>query len=100
MSLIRTVGPDGVVNYRQDPPDPDRPVVFTGPIKGEITLTDGSTYNVSDDYVEADSHEAAGELSHYIGLRHESEGHPGHTEDEPFVHVCTEQCGNAAREEA
>jgi len=86
MPLIRTVGPDGVANYRQDPPDPDKPVVLTGPVKGDITLADGTTYNVSDDFIEVENQAHADEVAHQIGLRHEAEGHPDHDADNPFIY--------------
>jgi hypothetical protein len=85
-------------HYEQDPPDPSKPVVFTGPVKGPITLLDGTTYEVSPDFIEVQSHEHAGELSHHIGVRHETDGHPLHTDGEPFVHECTDACGPANRQ--
>ena len=118
MPLVRTrAGTDAdgrpVYNYRQDPLDPTKPVVFTGPIKGDVQLTDGTVYNVSDDWIETASAEHFGELSHHIGIRHEQDGHPDHkprgftgTADDPepynplvdeFHHVCTSHCGPVAR---
>jgi hypothetical protein len=111
MPLVRTpagIGEDGrpVYNYRQDPPDPTKVVVETGPIKGDFTLADGTVYNVSDDYVEVASAAHFGELSHHIGVRHEQDGHPGHQarnhpDYDPLVdefhHVCTPHCGAVAR---
>lgn len=100
---------DGRVHYRQDPLDPSRPVLMTGPVKGPITLSDGTVYDVSGDYIEVASPEHAGELDHHIGLRHEVEGHPdnrsrGTEEYDPLAdeydHVCTDRCGPAARSDA
>jgi hypothetical protein len=107
MPLIRTWTPSGV-NYRQEPLDPDKPVVMTGPVRGPVKLVDGTVYDVSDDYIEVASVAHAGELSHHIGIRHEVEGHPVHkprdftpTAEDPlpynplvdeFHHACTEHC--------
>lgn len=99
-----------IFNYRSD--DPSKPVVMTGPIKGTVTVSDGTVYNVSDDYIEVEAgHE--GEVAHHIGARHELEGHPSHKsrsfrgdEKDPapfnplvdeFHHVCTEHCGASRR---
>lgn len=86
-------------------PDADgvvRPVVFTGPIYGTVTHPDGTTYDVSEQYIEvAPGHEK--HVSHLIGLRHEAEGHPNHqpTVDDPnpdpYVHTCSDKaCGELA----
>lgn len=92
MPLIRDILPDGRIHWRQDPPDPDKPVVLTGPIFGIITLTDGTKYSVTPDAIEVQSQAHAGELAHKIGLLHEQNGHPFHDEDTPFVHECNEHC--------
>jgi hypothetical protein len=118
MPLVRELagrGDDGrpVYNYRQEPLDPSKPVLYTGPIKGDIVLAAGARYNVSDDFVECASHAHAGELSHHIGIRHEQDGHPSHkprnhtgSVDDPepyhplrdeFHHVCSPACGDVAR---
>lgn len=54
----------------------ERHVLFTGPITGEITLADGTTYDVSPMQIDCTSHEHVVELCHQIGLRHEINGHP------------------------
>jgi len=91
--------------YRQEPPDPDKTVLLTGPVKGPVTLSDGTVYDVSPDVLEV-SPEHAGELSHHIGVRHELEGHPDHqrrgtSEYDPlqheYDHVCDATCGPARR---
>ncbi len=65
-------------------------VILTGPIKGSVTLADGTVIDVSEPVIEAplDQH---GEIAHLIGQRYAAEGHPDHT-DVPFVHACTELC--------
>ena len=85
MSLIREVGPDGAAHYRQDPPDPSKAVVFTGPIKGDVVLKDGTRYNVADDWIEVDAGHAE-EVAHRISRRFVDEGHPGHSAESPFVY--------------
>jgi hypothetical protein len=55
-------------------------VVLTGPIKGRVTLADGTTYDVSDHAVPVESPEHAAELAHLIGLHYEAEGHPDDVE--------------------
>lgn len=113
MALIReitgNVDENGrpIYNYRQEPLDASKPVIYTGPhIKGSVTTSDGTVVNVSDDYVEVDSHEVAGEVSHHVGLLHEEEGHPAHLSrnhpdynplQDEFIHVCNDSCGAAAR---
>jgi hypothetical protein len=107
--------PDGSsrFHYQQEPIDPSKPVCFTGPAKGNYTTDDGTVYNVSDDWVEFESMQHFGEVSHKVGLAHEQDGHPTHkprnyvpTDDDPtpyapetdeFVHVCNDLCGVLAR---
>lgn len=68
------------------------PVVVTGPIKGTVTTRDGVTYDVTEPVVAVRDLDHAHEVAHLIGVRYEDEGHPDHTPDNPFVHVCTEHC--------
>jgi FMN phosphatase YigB (HAD superfamily) len=61
--------------------------VLTGPIRGTVTLADGTVVDVRPDVVYVDSPEQAAEVAHLIGERHEVEGHPDFdTEDADFVH--------------
>ena len=99
---------DGVTrqHYIQDPPDPDKPLHFTGPVRGTVTLADGTSYDVTPDVIEVASQAHAAELRHHAGLTHERDGHPSHLprthpdfdplRDE-FVHVCDAACGESAR---
>lgn len=50
--------------------------VLTGPITGEITLDDGTTYDVTPYAVEVKSAEHAQILAHRIGVHYEQNGHP------------------------
>ena len=50
--------------------------VLTGPITGEITLDDGTTYDVSPYVVQVESAEHAKVLAHRIGAHYERHGHP------------------------
>jgi hypothetical protein len=73
--------------------------VLTGPIRGTVTLVDGTVVDVKPDVVYVDSSEQAGEVAHRIALRYEDEGHPAHDADNPFVHHCTAaHCGEHARD--
>lgn len=74
----------------------DGHVLLTGPVYGQITTDDGTSYDVSDAVIEIDPAHA-GELAHKIGVRHEEHGHPDHGPDNPFVHECSEHCGEFAR---
>jgi hypothetical protein len=110
MALIKemVVGEDGVQrwHYYQDPPDPDKPIVMTGPVTGSVVLKDGTTYDVTADFVEVDATDQAQELMHKIGLYHEEHGHPSHPSRaasnydplvDEFQHVCDDGCGVHAR---
>jgi len=74
----------------------DGHVLITGPIYGTVTTEDGTDYDVSDHVIEIDPAHA-GELAHKIGVHHEEHGHPDHDDGHPFVHECTEHCGEFAR---
>jgi hypothetical protein len=52
--------------------------VFVGPIKGDVTLADGTVYDVSPDIVWVRDLDHAQEVAHLVGKRYESEGHPAH----------------------
>lgn len=63
-------------------------VVYTGPaIRGAVTTTDGTSYTVDDLFIQVDSIEHAIDVANAIGVRHEAEGHPQHSDAEPFVHT-------------
>lgn len=70
-------------------------LVLTGPISGTVTLPDGTEYDVTPPVIEAPL-EHHGAISHAIGVRHQAEGHPLHSADEPFVHECTDHCTSEA----
>ena len=107
MPLIKEYVPaTGRFNYRQDPPDPNKPVVLTGPVNKPIQVADGTVYDPSEDYVEVASVAHAGELSHQIGLQHERDGHPNHLSRfaegydplrDEFHHTCDDGCGELKR---
>ena len=54
----------------------DTHAVLTGPITGEITLDDGTTYDVTPFVVYVDSAAHAEVLAHRIGSHYERHGHP------------------------
>jgi hypothetical protein len=66
-------------------------VVFTGPIKGNVTLPDGTVVDVNAHYIEVDDASVAAEVAHAIGVRYETEGHPDQEPGDPFVYIPTEE---------
>lgn len=70
---------------------------MTGKVYGTFTVPDGTAYDVSEPWIEVRP-EHAGELSHLIGVHHEEHGHPDHKPEDPFVHLCTDACGQLKRE--
>lgn len=88
--------PDGTPHHHYDA-GPDGIVLMTGKAYGEFTTSDGTTYDVSDPYIEVASEAHAGELSHQIGMHFEQNGHPDHEDGDPFVHECTDHCGPLTR---
>lgn len=104
MTIYKTrigVNEDGSPLYSVYSDHPSGILMQTGPITNEtITTADGTTYEVSPDWIEVESLEHGHELNHKIGLLHEVNGHPKHDEDEPFFHTCTpETCGAFVTEE-
>lgn len=85
----------GQPHYRYES---DQPLIYVGPyVAGEVTLDDGTVYDVSQDVVEAPL-EHHGQISHHVGMKLEREGHPLHKDPEtPFVHECNEHCGPSKR---
>ncbi|HSZ41808.1 MAG TPA: hypothetical protein VK817_17775 [Trebonia sp.] len=75
----------------------DGHVLLTGPAYGPVTTSDGTVYDVSEQYIEV-SPEHAGEVSHLIGVMHEERGHPDHAPGDPFTHRCSDECGALKRE--
>lgn len=73
-------------------------LLLTGPITGTVTLSDGTTYNVSPEVIEhAAGH--AGAIVHHIDRLHEANGGLPVGPDmirQPFVHFCTDVCGDEA----
>lgn len=79
---MRTVpGPDG----DQIIADPGEHLVLTGPIRGEVTTEDGTTYDVNGVATAVDPKHAE-EVAHLVGLRYAAEGHPNHDPGHPFVY--------------
>lgn len=100
MTITKTylgLNEDGTPNfdYRSD-----GHMVMTGPAYGPVTTSDGTEYDVSEQFIEVASLEHAGEVAHLIGLIHEERGHPKHKDGTPFVHTCTDSCGALKREGA
>lgn len=72
----------------------DGHALWTGPVKGPVTLADGTEYEVSADYIEVacDGHDENGkptgrcdadEVAHLIAMKHVEDGHPT---DETFTY--------------
>lgn len=80
----------------------DGHVVITGTIRGTVTTSDGTVYDVTPNVIEVASPEHAGEVAHAVSVRYEDEAsHPLHANsDVPFVHVCHAGCGKLRRSEA
>lgn len=60
--------------------------VFTGPIRTDLTLSDGQVIDVRPDIVYLDTPEQAAELAQLIGDYYAEKGHPAHDDDAPFIH--------------
>lgn len=60
--------------------------VLTGPIRGSVTLADGTEVDVQPDVVYLDTLDQAHEVAHLIGERYAAEGHPQHAHGDKFVH--------------
>lgn len=92
--MTKTLDASGRWAYASD--STEHTAVLTGPIFGSVTVGDGTTYKVNEDWIEV-LPEHVGELSHLIGLHHEEHGHPLHDDATPFVHICDAACGSLAR---
>lgn len=93
MALVKTnIGttPDGRPLFHYHQTDPAVPVVVVGPLTGTVTTSDGTTYDVTPEVIEVASEEHAAEVAHEVALRYEAEGHPRHTDGEPFVYTPSE----------
>lgn len=64
--------------------------LITGPIKGTVTLADGTVVDVKPDVIHLDTLEQAQEVAALIGDRHAAEGHPSHERGDEFVHETSE----------
>lgn len=71
--------------------------VLTGPIRGTVTLADGTVVDVRELVVYVDTPEQAAEVAHLIGERYAAEGHPGHDPGDEFVHNAKQSKANLAR---
>ena len=60
--------------------------VLTGPIKGTVTLADGTVVDVKPAVVYVDTPDQAAEVAHLVGERYAAEGHPAHDFGDPFIH--------------
>lgn len=58
-------------------------VVLTGPIRGSVTLEDGTVVDVTPEIVEVSGQAEADEVAHLVGLRYAEEGHPNDVERDP-----------------
>lgn len=64
--------------------------VATGPIRTDLTLSDGTVVDVRPDTVYLDTPGQAAEVAHLIGLRHAEKGHPLHDDSDAFVYTAPE----------
>jgi len=72
--------------------------LFTGPIRDDIELEDGTVVDVRPGVVYLDTPEQVQEVSHKIGLWYEEYGHPSLDRGAQFMHHCTHLCGEHARD--
>lgn len=83
-----------IMNYIFDGSDGMEGVLFTGPVRGSVTLSDGTSYDLTPEVIEhLPGH--AGPLCHHIERRLEESGQLGLLRADP-VHTCTEACGSEA----
>lgn len=76
--------PDGSPRYHYIAEDGET-LVFTGPIVANLTMSDGTVYDVTDTFVPvADEHHD--ELVLAIGDHYAENGHPHHAPGAVFVH--------------
>lgn len=61
--------------------------VLVGPIKREFTLSDGTVVDTRPDVVYLDTPEQAAELADLVGQHYETNGHPDHDDETPFVYT-------------
>lgn len=77
---------DGTPHFAVASDDPTKTLVYTGPIFGPVTLSDGTVYDVSAPIIEVNIGDAL-LVSDAIGARHAADGHPLHDDEHPFVHI-------------
>lgn len=65
---------------------PDQHALYTGPIRGTVTLADGTVVDVRPDVVYLDTLEQVEETARLIAERHVAKGHPHHDPDQPFTY--------------
>lgn len=63
--------------------------VLVGPIRTDLTLSDGTVVDVRPDVVYVDTPEQAAEVAFLVGEHYARRGHPGHDDGDPFVHEPT-----------
>lgn len=80
---------DGSTRWHYEQTDPSVPVVLTGPITGSVKVG-STTYDVSEPVIEVKSEAHAAAVAEEIGKRFEAEGHPDHTDGEPFAYTPSE----------
>jgi hypothetical protein len=66
-------------------------VVLTGPVRRVFTMSDGTVYDATPDFVEVASDEHAAELADLIGKHYEENGHPSHDADKPFRYIAAKR---------
>lgn len=66
-------------------------VLFTGPVRGVVTLADGTDVDVTPERLELDSPEQVAEVADLIGRKYAEEGHPHHAHKDAFVYEAPEK---------
>lgn len=86
-----TTNPDGSLSW--DGSDGTEGVVKTGPVSGTVRLKDGTSYNVTPEFIESKAAGHGGRIAHHIALMHQESGRLEEMTGS-VVHTCTEECGD------
>ena len=92
MALTKTIVDNEVVWEFDGSADGMEGVILTGPVRGVVTLSDGTVYDVTPDVIEHRVGDAD-RIVHHIEKRLEASGELGALRDDG-THTCTEACGS------
>ncbi len=86
--------PDGRNHYIADEGET---VFMPGPVRGEITLSDGTVVDVTPEAIVLPMEQHA-EAAQLVADRYETEGHPDHLYGDAFVHDTDQSAANLTQE--